>query len=88
MSENGYHSGNSLRGIYSGPHGSVNGDYLVLPLRADMHSAGANGIDGGAGVKSWETKHGSQVELLDKVSRLLKVNVWELAGAHRNVEGL
>lgn len=73
--DNGYHSGTALRGVHP---------YLVIPLRADLHVLGPEAIDGGMGVRTWETKYGNQVDWMDEVCRRTGVNAWRIAGIDRN----
>lgn len=62
-------------------------DWLVIPLDFEFHN-GRFGIDSGMGVKTWETRYGSQADHLDWVSRQLGYNVWYRAGIDRQVPGL
>jgi hypothetical protein len=71
----GAHSGWSQRGV---------SDYLVIPLRADLHVAGSCAIDGSIGVRTWETKFGTQVEMMDEVCRVTGFNAWAAAGIKRD----
>ncbi|HSV90882.1 MAG TPA: hypothetical protein VLH80_07265 [Nitrospiraceae bacterium] len=53
---------------------------LQIPLHLEYH-VGSEGIDCriNGGVKSWEARHGAQVEHLSSTSRLLKYSLWFLA---------
>lgn len=62
--------------------GMKTSDWLVLPLAWDLH-LGAEGIDSGMGVLTWEAKYGTQVSHLDNLCHLLDYNVWEKAGINR-----
>jgi hypothetical protein len=73
--DNGYKSGMGLRGVHP---------YLVIPLRADLHCVGQNAIDGGIGVRTWETHYGDQVAWMDEVCRRTGVNAWRIAGIDRD----
>jgi hypothetical protein len=56
-----------------------NGPALVLPLAAHLHFFGPEGIDvGGMSRGEWETKYGSQAEMIDRVGTLLGYNLWDL----------
>lgn len=66
--------GLSSRGI--GQRG--NGAALVLPLCAELHYFGPNAVDGGIGRATWESKFGSQAEMIDRVGAILGYDFWEL----------
>ena len=70
VADAGWTRGTSQRGV---------SEALVLPLSLDLHSMGKYAIDGGFGVRSWEAKFGTQIELLDKVSAALGYDVFALA---------
>lgn len=70
MADMGLKSGMGLRGV---------SHYLVLPLAPHL----ALDLDGGNGVRAWEEIHGTQVELLDRLSIRLGYSVWEKAGVER-----
>lgn len=53
-------------------------DYLVIPIHADYH-IGQYGCDSGMGIETWETRFGTQVEMLIEVSELLEYDVFKLA---------
>jgi hypothetical protein len=55
-------------------------DWLVLPLAAQYHCIGSEGIDAGKGVLTWEGEYGSQVMMLAKVWEKTGVNIFEKAG--------
>ena len=59
--------------------GSKASDWLQIPITARVH-VGDEGIDYGIGVATWEERHGTQVEMLKKVSRVVGYNVFEMAG--------
>ncbi|HQR22949.1 MAG TPA: hypothetical protein PKV98_18935 [Burkholderiaceae bacterium] len=63
-------------------------DWLVIPLRIELHSMGPEAIDGAKGVLSWEADYGKQVDHVDEVCRRLRENLWLKAGIDRQVEGL
>lgn len=48
--------------------------YDVLPLCVQHHDGGKLGVAVHAGVKTWEAKFGTQIELLEKVKELLNGN--------------
>ena len=52
---------------------------LVIPICSPIHSVGQFAIDGGFGVRSWETKFGTQMDFLREVSELLGYDLFELA---------
>lgn len=58
-------------------------DWLVIPLCAELHT-GNLGIDNGCmTVAEWEQRWGTQVEMLDRVSRELGIDVWKRAGVNK-----
>lgn len=58
-------------------------DWLVIPLSPDYHR-GKYGVH--QGVKTWESKHLTQIEYLILVSNLLGVDVFKNAGYRFNKE--
>lgn len=78
--------GGSVRHLVHKGMGQKVSDWLVIPLRAELHSIGPEAIDGGMGVRAWEQKYGAQLAHLDDVCRQLGVNVWRKAGIEREVE--
>jgi len=46
-------------------------NYDVLPLCFLHHRGGERGVAIHQGVKTWESKHGTQIELLEKVKKML-----------------
>lgn len=54
-------------------------DWLVIPIIADLH-IGPHGIDGGKGVRSWEAEHGTQLDHLLSIQKLLNIEIFTLAG--------
>ena len=81
------HSGSIARmGINRGSTRSNH--WLVIPLHPDLHCVGPHAIDGSCGVLTWEMTFGTQVEHLDRVSRLLGYNVWKRGGVEREVRGV
>lgn len=52
-------------------------DWLVLPLTPELHRAEYGGLD--ADVHAFEHKYGSQASHLDRIAKLLGVDVWKLA---------
>lgn len=71
----GYNRGLSQRGLHP---------FLVIPLRADLHCVGGTAIDGSIGVRTWESRFGSQVSMMDEVCRRTGVNAWAIAGIGRD----
>lgn len=51
---------------------------LIIPLVAELHSAGVDGIDGQMGRTSWESKYGPQAEHIDTVGEELGYSLWDL----------
>ncbi len=74
IDHNGFVRGMSQRGVHP---------YLVIPLRADLHCAGRLAIDGSIGVRTWENRFGSQVEMMDEVCQRTGVNAWSSTSASR-----
>ena len=56
-------------------------DWFVIPLDAEYHT-GDKGIHV-IGVKTWEKRYGTQVELLNRLSHMLGYNVWIKEGIDR-----
>ena len=76
-------------GVWRGKSQKIS-DWLVLPIRWDYHT-GPMGIDSGQPwltVREWEKRFGKQVDMVDKVCRLLGYNCWQLAGIDREVAGM
>jgi hypothetical protein len=51
-------------------------DWLVIPLTLELHSIGPLAIDGGLGVKRWETLYGKQSDFIDQVGQLIGYSLW------------
>ena len=76
MKDLGLHSGVGQRGI---------SDWLVIPLKAELHMW--DGIEGG--VKTWESRYGTQVAFIDFLSRRFTLNAWRRSRAvDRPVPGM
>ena len=60
-------------------------DWFVLPLDIEYH-VGDSGIHT-IGVRTWEKRYGTQVELLNQLSRMLGYNVWIKDGLDRKKAG-
>ncbi len=71
----GAHTGMGQRGVH---------DYLVIPLAAQLHCVGCQSIDGPVGVRTWELRFGTQVDLMDEVCRRTGHNAWMAAGIWRD----
>ena len=69
MEEAGWTAGTSKRGC---------SEALVLPLKADFH-VGAEGIDFGIGVLTWEGWYGTQMDYLKEVGEKLGYDLFTLA---------
>lgn len=54
-----------------------NGEALLIPLDALYHT-GQLGIDMGMGRETWENRFGSQAEFVDRVSKLVGYDLFEL----------
>ena len=53
-------------------------DWLQIPLCFDHHSAqGKDGIH--KGIESWEAVHGTQVSMIDTLSKRFGLDLWKLA---------
>lgn len=65
-----------FRGIHRSI-GRKTSPYLVIPLAWELH-VGNQGIDR-IGVVAWETKYGTQAEMLDEIARRTGVDVWAKA---------
>lgn len=82
--------GGSMRPFVQKGMGQKTSDWLVIPIAWPYHT-GVFGIDSGQPsltVDVWEELFGSQVELLDEVSRRIGVNVWEKAGINRYLDDM
>lgn len=51
-------------------------EWLVIPLTLTLHSLGPTAIDGGMGVRSWESVYGFQADMVDRVGKLLGYDLW------------
>jgi len=71
--------GGSMRGILERGRG-MKQDWFVLPLHAELHTAGATGIDTGFGVDAWEKMYGTQWNYLMEVMRRTGVDPFEMSG--------
>lgn len=84
------HGGSMLEvdGFQNPGWGQKSSNWLVIPLRADLHT-GKFGIDNGQGqyksVALWESVFEKQSRLVDEVCRRLGVNVWACAGITRGL---
>lgn len=58
-------------------------DWLVIPIIMDLH-VGPHGIDGGKGVRSWESEHGTQMDHLLALQEKLDIDLFVLAGHPRS----
>lgn len=72
LSEMGYDPSKSLN-----QRGSAS-EALIIPLAAELHSAGKDGIDGQIGRMSWEDRYGEQARYVDEVGELLGYSLWDL----------
>ena len=59
--------------------GQKQSDWLVLPLRADIHRIGPDSLDGGS-VEQWEAHWDTQLRLLLELSWQLGYSVYKKAG--------
>lgn len=72
LSEMGYDPSKSLN-----QRGSAS-EALIIPLAAELHSAGKDGIDGQIGRVSWEERYGEQAGYVDEVGTALGYSLWDL----------
>jgi len=63
----------------SGGAGRKQSDALVIPLKAELHCAGLDGIDSGMGVDTWESWYGPQSGHLAAIGASLGYSLFELA---------
>jgi hypothetical protein len=61
------HHVTTLRG-----YGKKASHFDTIPLCAIHHRLGDRGVAIHSGIKTWEEKHGAQIELLEKTRKLLK----------------
>lgn len=54
--------------------------WLVIPLVAELHSAGPDAIDGEIGVKCWESRFGDQLDYLKWVQERTGIDAFEHVG--------
>ena len=59
--------------------GQKNNPFLQIPLHYSYHYIGAEAIDYGIGVETWEARYGAQVLLLDVVNKRLPYDLWQAA---------
>lgn len=71
--------GGSMRGVIPRGRG-VKHDWMVIPLCAELHSAGPTGIDTGFGVLAWEEMYGTQLQFLLEVMRRTGVDPFKKSG--------
>lgn len=68
-----------MRGILQ-RGGAMKQDWFVIPLTAELHSAGDTGIDTGFGVAAWERLYGPQLFHLCEVMRRTGIDPFEMSG--------